>query len=65
LFNLLKIIANPLSSLQQKASSVAASATNTAPATPSNQSAAATLSNSVFVQVLILACAFVASSYLT
>lgn len=58
-------IANPVSSLQQKASSIAASATNTAAATPTQTSAGVSLTSSpVMLQVLVLACAFVASSYL-
>ena len=57
-------LANPLASLQQKASSVAASATNTAAAAPSNKSAAVALTSSAWIQVLVLALAFVASSYL-
>ncbi|KAG2199500.1 hypothetical protein INT47_009954 [Mucor saturninus] len=57
--------ANPMSSLQQKASSVAASATNTAAPSPTQSSAAVSLTSSpVILQVLVLACAFVASSYL-
>ncbi|KAL0141169.1 hypothetical protein V8B55DRAFT_1513831 [Mucor lusitanicus] len=62
--------ANPIESLQSKASSVAASATNTSPAAPSNTNSSAAfslgsgLTGTVLMQVVVLGCAFLASSFL-
>ncbi|CEP17072.1 hypothetical protein [Parasitella parasitica] len=62
--------ANPIQSLQSKASSVAASATNTSPAAPSNTESSAALSlnsglsGTVLIQVIVFGCAFIASSFL-
>ncbi|GAA5810154.1 hypothetical protein MFLAVUS_003573 [Mucor flavus] len=56
---------DPIASLQDKASAVASSATNTAVPSPTGESAGNMLtSGSVFMQLVVLACAFVASSYL-
>ncbi|KAG2232254.1 hypothetical protein BDF21DRAFT_425352 [Thamnidium elegans] len=57
--------ADPIASLQDKASAVASSATNTAAPSPTGESAGNMLtSGSVFMQLVVLTCAFVASSYL-
>ncbi|KAI9335877.1 hypothetical protein BD770DRAFT_401927 [Pilaira anomala] len=57
--------ADPLASIQSKASDIAASATSTSAPSPTQENAAASLaSGSMFMQLVILACALVASSYL-
>lgn len=57
-------IANPIESLQSKASSIAANATNTSPSAPtSSTSAGINLTSNVFLQLALVACAFVASTF--
>lgn len=64
------VAANPIESLQSRASSVAASATNTSPSAPSNTDSSAAfslnsgLTSTVLMQIIVLGCAFIASSFL-